>query len=144
MMDVTPVDAGARAATLLREAAALGPVRIVLRSCSGFMELFCDAGCFELADGWLTVRRPEAHLHVQLPALHGACLLEAGGDAYPHASSLWLVGRCGSPCVIVILDVTAGDDRARQAATFQLLRDRWGERVAFDAPAGATHERVLH
>jgi hypothetical protein len=89
------------------------------------------------------VRRPEAHLHVQVPALHGACLLDAGGDAY-HAASLWLVGRCGNPCVIVILDVTVGVDRVRQVAAFQMLRERWGERVAFDPPAGSADGRVLH
>src|SRR5262245_11996035 len=78
-------DREARAEELLRAVAGLGPARVVLRSCGGFMELFCDTGAFELAGGWLTVRRPEAHLHVQLPSLQGACLLEAGGDAYPHA-----------------------------------------------------------
>ena len=143
-MDAGMVGAEARAASLLRDVAALGQVRVVLRSCSGFMELFCDAGEFELIDGWLTVRRPEAHLHVQVPALHGACLLDAGGDAYPHAASLWLVGRCGNPCVIVILDVTVGVERVRQVAAFQMLRERWGERVAFDPPAGSADERVLH
>ncbi len=134
----------ARAAALLRDAAALGPARVVLRTCCGFMELFCDTGCFELAGGWLTVRRPEAHLHVQVPAIQGACLLEAGGDAYPHAPSLWLVGRCGSPCVIVILDVAPDEDQARQAAAFRSLRARWGERVAFADAVGARDERVLH
>jgi hypothetical protein len=96
-MDADIVGAEARAASLLRDAAALGRVRVVLRSCSGFMELFCDAGEFELVDGWLTVRRPEAHLHVQVPALHGACLLDAGGDAYrtPH--------RCGWSVAAAIL-----------------------------------------
>lgn len=140
MVEMGDGDGGA--AELLRDAAGLGPVRVVLRSCGGFMELFCDTAGFELTGGWLTVRRPGAHLHVQLPALQGACLLEAGGDAYPHAPSLWLVGRCGGPCVIVILDVA--EDRERQAATFQSLRARWGERVAFADTADGHHERVLH
>src|SRR5262249_61239638 len=93
-------DAETRAAALLRDSVGLGPARVVLRSCDGFMELFCDTSCFELAGEWLTVRRPEAHLHVQVRSLAGACLLNPGGDAYPHAPSLWLVGRGGQPCVI--------------------------------------------
>ncbi len=139
---------GWQAAALLRDAAGLGPARVVLRSCSGFMELFCDLAACELAGDWLTVRRPDAHLHVQLPALGGACLLEAGGDAYPHAPSLWLLGRCGRPSVIVILDRTAGGRRATQAAAFARLRARWGERIAFAPPGGGdqprAQERVLH
>jgi len=95
-MDGMPAADGTRAAALMRDAAALGPVRVLLRTCSSFMELFCDAASLEVADGWLTIRRPAAHLHVELRALRGACLLEAGGDAYPHAPSLWLVGRAAA------------------------------------------------
>ncbi len=143
-MDVMAADDGTRAAALMRDAAGLGQVRVLLRTCSSFMELFCDAGSLEVVDGWLTIRRPAAHLHVELRALRGACLLEAGGDAYPHAPSLWLVGRCGSPSVIVILDATLGDERQQQAAAFRLLRDRWGERVGFETLAVSSDERVLH
>jgi len=46
--------------------------------------------------------------------------------------------------VIVILDAAVGDERQRQATAFQLLRDRWGERVGFEAPADDPDERVLH
>jgi hypothetical protein len=46
--------------------------------------------------------------------------------------------------VIVILDVTVGVDRVRQVAAFQMLRERWGERVPFDPPADGADERVLH
>ena len=143
-MDVMPAADGTRAAALMRDAAALGPVRVLLRTCSSFMELFCDAGSLEVDGGWLTVRRPAAHLHVELRELRGACLLEAGDDAYPLAPSLWLVGRCGSPSVILILDATADDDRERQAAAFRRLRERWGERVGFDDSTTDTEERVLH
>src|SRR5262245_47262663 len=82
--------------------------------------------------------------HVELGGLRGACLLEAGDDAYPLAPSLWLVGRCGSPSVILILDATADDDRERQAAAVRRLRARWGERVGFDDSTTDTEERVLH
>ena len=143
-MEPTPADDQSSAAMLLRDAAALGQVRVLLRTCSSFMELFCDAGSLEVDGGWLTVRRPAAHLHVELRGLRGACLLEAGEDAYPLAPSLWLVGRCGSPSVILILDATADDDRERQAAAFRRFRDRWGERVGFDDATTGAEERVLH
>jgi hypothetical protein len=137
-------DAETRAAALLRDTVGLGPARVVLRSCDGFMELFCDTRCFELAGEWLTVRRPEAHLHVQVRSLAGACLMNPGGDAYPHAPSLWLVGRCGKPCVIVIFDVTTGVARVRQMVDFAALRERWGEHVAFDQDGRAAVSRLLH
>jgi hypothetical protein len=137
------VEGGARAAALLREVRSLGPARVVLRSCSGFMELFCDVDAFQLDEGWLNVRQPGVHLHVPLPALEGACLLDAGGDAYPHAPSIWFLGRCGSPCLLMILDLASGDERVRQAAAFRTLQARWGERIAFDAPEPAG-DRVIH
>ena len=137
------VEREARAGDLLRDAMGLGPARVVLRSCSGFMELFCSTDAFELTGEWLTVRNASGHLHVQVETLQGACLLRPGGDAYPHAASVWLLGRCGGPCVIVILDVTLGDQRVRQVAAFEQLRARWGERVAFTEPAEAG-ERTLH
>jgi hypothetical protein len=143
-MEPTPADDQSPAAMLLRDAAALGQVRVLLRTCTSFMELFCDAGSLEVDGGWLTVRRPAAHLHVELRGLRGACLLEAGDDAYPHAPSLWLVGRCGSPSVILILDAAADDDREQQAAAFRRLRDRWGERVGFDDASAGAEDRVLH
>jgi hypothetical protein len=137
-------DGEGRAAALLRDAAGLGAARVVLRSCDGFMELFCDTACFELAGEWLAVRRPEAHLHVQVRSLRGATLLNAGSDAYPHAPSLWLIGRCGKPCVIVILDVTTGVERVRQMVAFSALRERWGEHVGFRRAPRTAVERVLH
>ena len=41
-------------------------------------------------------------------------------------------------------EALVGDARQRQAAAFQLLRDRWGERVCFEVPADDPDERVLH
>jgi len=41
-------------------------------------------------------------------------------------------------------EALVGDARQRQAAAFQLLRDRWGERVGFGAPGDDPDERVLH
>ena len=104
----------------------------------------CDTACFELAGEWLAVRRPEAHLHVQVPSLRGATLLNSGSDAYPHAPSLWLIGRCGKPCVIVIFDVTTGVERVRQMVAFSARRERWGERVGFGSAPRTAVERVLH
>lgn len=129
---------------LFRDVGGLGPARVVLRTCAGFMELFCDLAECRLAGGWLTVRRDEAHLHVPMAAVHSACLFEAGDQAHPHAPSFWLVGRCGKPSVIVILDVTDGAHRVRQEAAFRAVRARWGERIAFPQETGATPERVLH
>lgn len=135
------IDRTERVAALLQEAASLGRVRAVLRSCSGFVEVFCSTAAFEVGPDWLTVRLPEAHLHVQVPALAGAALHEAGEAAHPERPSVWFYGRCGAPCLLLILDQTDGDERRRQEAAFRALRSRLGAHVRFAEPAG---ERVLH
>ncbi|HEV7735193.1 MAG TPA: hypothetical protein VGR62_23685 [Candidatus Binatia bacterium] len=129
-------------AELLREAESLGRVRAVLRSCSGFVEVFCSTEAFEVGPDWLTVRLPGAHLHVQVPALTGAALHEAGDAAHPERPSMWFYGRCGSPCLLLILDQTDGDERQRQEAAFQALRSRHGAHVRF--AKAADDARVLH
>lgn len=131
-----------RVAELLHEAASLGRVRAVLRSCSGFVELFCSTEAFEVGPGWLTVRLPEAHLHLQVPALTGAALHEPGDAAHPERPSMWFYGRCGSPCLLLILDQTDGDERTRQEAAFEALRSRHGTHVRFAAVR--EDARVLH
>jgi hypothetical protein len=108
------------------------------------MELFCDLGDCQLAGDWLNIRREVAHLHVQVAAVRGACLFEAGGDAHPDAPSLWLVGRCGKPSVIVILDVAEGARRVRQEAAFRALRARWGQLISFASGDEAAPAQVLH
>jgi hypothetical protein len=137
-----PTDRIERVAALLQEAASLGRVRAVLRSCSGFVEVFCSTAAFEVGPDWLTVRLPEAHLHVQVPALAGAALHEPGGEAHPERPSLWFYGRCGSPCLLLILDQTDGDERRRQEAAFRALRFRHGAHMSF-VPA-PDDVRVLH
>jgi hypothetical protein len=131
-----------RVAALLQEAACLGRVRAVLRSCSGFVEVFCSTEAFEVGPDWLTVRLPEAHLHVQVPALAGAALHEAGAAAHPERPSMWFYGRCGSPCLLLILDQTDGDERRRQESAFRALRSRHGAHVRFAQPDADA--RVLH
>ncbi len=122
---------------LMADVADLGPVRAVLRSCSGFAEFFCAASDMSMSTGWLSIRQPTAHLHLQLPVLRGALLLEAGEHAHPHAPSVWLYGRCGSPCLLLILDQAEGAERARQEAVFRSLRTRYGTRLAFESAVSA-------
>lgn len=131
-----------RVVELLEKTRGLGRVRAVLRSCSGFVEVFCSTEAFEVGPGWLTVRLPEAHLHVQVPALAGATLLEPGDAAHPDRPSVWFFGRCGSPCLLLILDQTDGEDRRRQEEVFQALRSRFGAHVRF--AQGSDDARVLH
>lgn len=138
------LDAPSAAAALLADAASLGPVRAILRSCSGFVELFCSAEAFEVRGGWLHVRQPTAHLHVQVPALAAAAFHDAGDDAHPGRPSLWLLGRCGSPCLLLILDQTEGEARERQETAFAALRARWGAQVVFGDEDHRAEARLLH
>lgn len=137
-------DMPSAAAALLADAATLGPVRAILRSCSGFVELFCSTDAFEVGSGWLHVRQPTAHLHVQVPALASVAFHDAGDEAHPGRPSIWLLGRCGSPCLLLILDQTEGEARVRQESAFEALRARWGTRVAFRAEAPVAEGRLLH
>lgn len=138
-------DATSAAAALLADAASLGPVRAILRSCSGFVELFCSTDAFEVRGAWLHVRQPTAHLHVQLPDLASAAFHDAGEDAHPGRPSLWLLGRCGSPCLLLILDQTEGAARRQQETAFATLRARWGAQVAFRGDdTTAAEGRLLH
>jgi hypothetical protein len=139
-----PLDATSAARALLADAASLGPVRAVLRSCSGFVELFCSVGDFEVRGEWLHVRQPTAHLHVQIPALAAATFHDAGDEAHPGGPSLWLLGRCGSPCLLLILDQTRGEARARQQIAFDDLRARWGTQVVFHGADASAEARLLH
>lgn len=139
-----PIDANPAAADLLADLAVLGPVRAVLRNCSGFVEVFCSTDDFRLTPGWLSLRSPTTHLHLQVPVLAGAALREAGEGAHPHHPSIWLVGRCGSPCLILIFDQTEGEARRRQGLLLDALRSRWGEEVVFRTAAEASATHMLH
>lgn len=131
-------------AALLHDVAPLGPVRLVMRNCSGFVELFCDTEDILLTPGWLHIGVAEARFHLQLPALHGASLYEADAAAHPEHPSLWLYGRCGSPCVVLILDQTEGEARRQQEERFRALRRRYGDRVQFTPGAEPRPARQLH
>src|SRR5262245_47992309 len=130
---MTPEPPLAHAAALLHDLAPLGAARVLLRNCSGFVELFCDVEDIILTPGWLHLGVTEARLHLQLPVLRAASLHEAGTVAHPHPS-LWLYGRCGSPCLVVVFDQMEGAAREQQAARFRALRERYGTRVEFDVP----------
>jgi hypothetical protein len=117
---------------MLQELAPLGPVRILLRNCSGFVELFCDTDDIVLTRQWLHVGVDGARLHLPLPALRGARLEPSGprrADALRPA--LWLYGRCGSPFLGFIFDQTRGDARRRQETQLQALRARYGDEIGF-------------
>jgi len=129
-----------RGSALLAEAACLGPVRIVVRNPSGFVEVFCDSDSFRLSAGWLHICKPTTHLHVRLESLTEVLLLEPSPDAHPTRPSIWLVGRCGAPCLLIILDQTEGDARRQQERAFAALRERWGHRV----PLEDRGSRLLH
>lgn len=126
-------------ADFLADASGLGRVRAMLRNCSGMVEMFCSSESFLLTPHWLTVRTPVAHLHVQVATLCTAQLKDERADAHLQRQSIWFHGRCGSPCLILILDQTEGDERLRQEAAFEDLRQRYGERVTFgERPAVTT------
>jgi hypothetical protein len=135
-------------AALVAAAAGLGRVRIMLRSCGGFAEVFCAAGALRTAGEWVHLQEPGVHLHVPIATLTGASFHEAGGDAHPARPSVWLHGRSGAPVLLLFLDQTSGAEWTGQEASFRDLRARWGAEVRF-APALPVHgdetrERVLH
>jgi hypothetical protein len=58
-----------------------------------------------------------------------------GGCTRGHGTppSICFVGRCGSPCLVVVLDRATGAERQQQDLRFRNLRARWGGRVSLDA-----------
>jgi hypothetical protein len=130
---------------LLRALAPLGPVRILMRNCSGFAELFCDTTDIVLTRQWLHVGIDGARLHLPVRALRGARLepsTSPSADALRPA--LWLYGRCGSPFLGLIFDQTRGETRRLQEAQFEVLRARYGDEVGFAADAEPPPIRQLH
>lgn len=128
----------------LGECAALGAVRLVLRNCSGFMEMFCSTERLTGGDRWLTIRITEAHMHVELARVAGIRLRPSGDADTPARPSIWFHGRCGTPFLLVILDQTEGVGRAAQEAAFGRLRDRWGEEIVFDQTESVSARTTLH
>jgi hypothetical protein len=129
---------------VLRATTGLGDLRAVLRSCSGFVEILCTSEEFEIGPRWLSLRGPTTHLHVQVPALTAALFMEAGEDAHPSRPSIWFLGRCGSPCLLLILDRAEGAERARQEAAFRALRECYGARVVFPRDPAERAGHTLH
>ena len=124
--------------------AALGEARFVLRNCSAFMEMFCSTDRLGVGDRWLTIRFPEAHMHVELARVAGVRLRDSGEADTPACPSLWFHGRCGSPFLLLILDQTDGVQRAAQEAAFQRLRERFGEEIAFEPAEAEAAGATLH
>jgi putative heme iron utilization protein len=111
-----------------RDVAQVGPVRLVLRNCAGFAELFCSTERLRVMPGWLNLHLPSAHLHVRLPACHAVRFVE-GEDGGPAEPSIWFYSPCGSPFLLLILDQVVGAARMHQVAVFEALRTRYGEHV---------------
>jgi hypothetical protein len=128
----------------LEACAALGEVRFVLRNCSAFMEMFCATDRLSLNDRWLTLRFPEAHMHVELARVAGVRLRDSGETDTPACPSLWFHGRCGSPFLLLVLDQTAGAQRVAQETAFQRLRERFGEEIVFEAADAEAAGATLH
>lgn len=128
----------------LEACADLGEARFVLRNCSAFMEMFCSTDRLSIGDRWLTIRLPEAHMHVELARVTGVRLRDSGEADTPACPSLWFHGRCGSPFLLLILDQADGAQRAAQATAFQRLRERFGEEITFEPAEAAAAGATLH
>lgn len=128
---------GAVAAALLRDAAGAGRLRVMLRNCSGFVEVRCDGADLILTADWLHVRGGDGHLHVSLPALVAARFLDSDAPGSP-GPSIAFHGRCGSPCLVVAFDERTGP----RADVYRRLRARWGGELIRFSPRA--RERVLH
>lgn len=132
------------ATDFLASARALGPVRAMLRTCTGLAEIFCSTAAFELTDGWLNVRLDSAHLHVELTGLRSA-RFQAAGDPSPRGrAAIWLFGTCGSPCVLLVCDRTEGTARAQQDRVFAALRQQFGDHPHFSDALRRPDTVVLH
>src|SRR5262245_9903375 len=129
---------------LLSELTHLGPVRVILRNCSGAVELPCSGDDIVVTPTWLYVGAGGARLQLHVATLGGASFHD-GCEAHPERTALRFYGRCGTTCLIVVCDRTDGPARGRQDAQLRRLRARYGTRVAFAAaPASASAERTLH
>ena len=128
----------------LEACAALGEARFVLRNCSAFMEMFCATDRLSIGDRWLTIRFPDAHMHVELTRITGVRLRDGNEADAPARPSLWFHGPCGSPFLLVILDQTDGVHRAAQEAAFARLRERFGDELAFEPTEAQAAGATLH
>jgi hypothetical protein len=140
MLHATPLTTDVT--TFFRHAAALGPLRAVLRGCTGLAEITCSADDLLVTGGSLRLGGSGARLHVPLAALRSVRLVPAGTPRCTRHDALWFHGRSGAPCLLLALDQTDGDARLRQDAVFHALRVRWGTRLVL-VPEPVP-PRVLH
>lgn len=116
----------------------------MLRTCTGLAEVFCSTAAFEIAGGWLNVRLDGAHLHVELEGLRSARFQDATESAHAHRASIWLFGKCGSPCLLLVCDRTEGVARSQQERIFAALRRQFGEHPHFNGAAVRPDAELLH
>ena len=132
-----------RASLLMQSLSPLGRARIVLRTCNGLAEVVCSTADLEVQPPWAVLTAGEASVHIELAGLRCA---ELRGGCAEHGAppSICFVGRCGSPCLVVVLDRTAGAERTEQETLFRALRERWGAKVSLDAEHAIEGEHRLH
>src|SRR5262245_50552850 len=120
-----------RASLLMQALSPLGRARVVLRPCNGLAEVVCSTPDLAVKPPCPALPAGEASVHIELAALRCA---ELRGGCAEHGAppSICFVGRCGSPCLVVVLDRTAGAERAEQVTLFRALRERWGAKVSLD------------
>lgn len=140
-----PADpAASRVIALLEDLVPLGTARIVLRTCSGIAEVGCSTADLAVQPPWAVLTTAEASIHVELAALRTAELRGGGEPCSGPPPSICFVGRCGSPCLVVVLDRAPACERTRQAMLFRALRARWGARVSLEPEHALEGRHRLH
>ena len=131
-----------RASLLMRALSPLGRARVVLRTCNGLAEVVCSTTDLDVQPPWAVLSTGDASVHIELAALRCA---ELRGGCKEHGAppSICFVGRCGSPCLVVVLDRTAGAERTEQEVLFRELRALWGTRISLDAEHAIQGEHRL-
>lgn len=131
-MPIADSETPCRASLLLRALSPLGRARIVLRTCNGLADVVCSTADLDVHSPWAVLSAGDASVHIELASLRCA---ELRGGCAEHGTppSICFVGRCGSPCLVVVLDRTEGAERTAQEAAFHALRRRWGTRISLDA-----------
>ena len=131
-----------RATLLFRALVPLGAARVVLRTCNGLAEVACSTADLEVLPPWAVLSTAGASVHIELASLRLAELRDGCAD-HGTPPSICFVGRCGSPCLVVVLDRAAGAERANQEMRFRALRERWGARVSLDGEHSIEGEHRL-
>jgi len=138
----TSSDSSCRASLLLEALSPLGRARVVLRTCNGLAEIVCTTADLAVQAPWAILSAGDASVHIELAALRCA---ELRGGCAEHGAppSICFIGRCGSPCLVVVLDRTAGAERTEQEMHFRALRARWGAKISLDAEHAIEGEHRL-